>query len=183
MLQNKRKRLELSRRLRVAFQDHDAFFLMRHHNFRSDVDTAFKVFYLQTYSFMGDGSTFGRRFKGHKGVPRFHIENFLYVKDWTIENMDFRVLMKKYNKPRVFFYLDPPYISSGKKYKHSFKLQDLIYLKKAVDEHQGSYLLNLSFYDEGMEDIFGKPNKTIDYANPLTENGRKRWLCGYWWRF
>ena len=23
----------------------------------------------------------------------------------------------------------------------------------------------------------------IDYANPLTENGRKRWLCGYWWKF
>ena len=183
MLQNKRKRLELSRRLRVAFQDHDAFFLMRHHNFRSDVDTAFKVFYLQTYSFMGDGSTFGRRFKGHKGVPRFHIENFLYVKDWTIENMDFRVLIKKYNKRKVFYYLDPPYISSGKKYKHRFKLQDLIDLKKAMDEHQGSYLLNLSFYDEGMEDIFGKPNRTIDYANPLTENGRKRWLCGYWWRF
>ena len=183
VLQNRRKSLELSRRLRVAFQHHDAFFLMRHHNFRSDVDTAFKVFYLQTYSFMGDGTTFGRRFKGHKGVPRFHIENFLYVRDWTIENMDFRLLMKKYNKPRVFYYLDPPYISSGKKYKHSFKLQDLIDLKKAMDEHQGSFLLNLSFYDQGMEDIFGKPNRTIDYANPLTENGKKRWLCGYWWKF
>ena len=97
--------------------------------------------------------------------------------------MDFRLLMKKYGKPRIFFYLDPPYISSGKKYKHSFKLQDLVDLKKAMDEHQGSYLLNLSVYDEGMEDIFGKPNKTIDYANPLTENGRKRWICGYWWKF
>ena len=183
VLQSKSKSLELSRRLRVAFQDHDAFFLMRNRNFRSDVDTAFKVFYLQTYSFMGDGTTFGRRFKGHKGVPRFHIENFLYVKDWTIENMDFRELMKKYGKPRVFYYLDPPYISSGKKYRHSFKLQDLIDLKNAMDEHHGSYLLNLSFYDEGMEDIFGKPNRTIDYANPLTENGRKRWLCGYWWKF
>ena len=183
VLQNRRKSLELSRRLRVAFQDHDAFILMRHRNFRSDVDTAFKVLYLQTYSFMGDGKTFSRRFKGHKGVPKFHIENFLYVKDWTIENMDFRVLIKKYNKRKVFYYLDPPYISSGKKYKHRFKLQDLIDLKKAMDEHQGSYLLNLSFYDDGMEDIFGKPNRTIDYANPLTENGRKRWICGYWWRF
>ena len=121
---------------------------------------------------MGDGTTFGRRFKGHKGVPRFHIENFLYVKDWTIENMDFRVLMKKYNKPRVFYYLDPPYISSGKKYKHSFKLQDLIDLKKAMDEHQGSYLLNLSFYDEGMEDIFGKPNRTIGLCQS-TDRERK----------
>jgi DNA adenine methylase len=183
VLQNRRKSLELSRRLRAAFKHYDAFMLMRHHNFRSDVDTAFKVFYLQTYSFTGDDTTFGRRFKGHKGVPRFHIENFLYVKDWTVENMDFRQLMKKYNKPSVFFYLDPPYISSGKKYKHNFRLQDLIDLKKMMDGHQGSYLLNLSFYDEGMEDIFGKPNKTIDYANPLVENGRKKWICGYWGKF
>ena len=124
-----------------------------------------------------------RKFKGHKGVPKFHIENFLYVKDWTIENMDFRLLMKKYGKPRIFFYLDPPHLSSGKKYKHSFKLQDLVDLKKAMDEHPGGYLLDLSFYDQGMEDIFGKPNRTIDYANSLTENGRKRWICGYWWKF
>ena len=69
VLQDKRKSLELSRRLRVAFEHYDAFTLMRHRNFRSDVETAFKVFYLQTYSFMGDGTTFGRRFKGQKGVP------------------------------------------------------------------------------------------------------------------
>jgi hypothetical protein len=37
--------------------------------------------------------------------------------------------------------------------------------------------------DEGLEEIFGTPNKTIDYANSLTENGRKRWQCGYWWKF
>ncbi|MEM3846259.1 MAG: DNA adenine methylase, partial [Candidatus Parvarchaeota archaeon] len=183
VLQDPRKSLELSRRLRMAFQHHDAFIVMREHNFRSDVDTAFKVLYLQTYSFMGDGTTFGRRFKGHKGVPRFHIENFLYVKDWTVENMDFRQLIAKYSKPRVFFYLDPPYISSGKKYRHSFTVQDMVDLKRAMDGHQGSYLLNLSFYDEGMEDIFGRPNKAIDYANPLAENGKKRWICGYWWRF
>ena len=183
VLQNRRKSLELSRKLRLAFEHYDAFMLMRHRNFRSDVDTAFKIFYLQTYSFMGDGTTFGRRFKGQKGVPRFHIENFLYVKDWTVENMDFRQLMAKYNKTRVFFYLDPPYISSGKKYRHSFKVQDLVDLKKTIDGHQRSYLLNLSFYDEGMEEIFGKPNKTIEYANPLVENGRKKWTCGYWWRF
>ena len=57
VLQDKRKSLELSKRLRVAFQHHGAFFLMRGHNFRPDVDTALKVFYLQTYSFMGDGTT------------------------------------------------------------------------------------------------------------------------------
>ncbi|MEM4067854.1 MAG: DNA adenine methylase [Candidatus Micrarchaeaceae archaeon] len=167
----------------MAFQHRDAFIVMREHNFRSDVDTAFKVLYLQTYSFMGNGTTFAMRFKSHKEVPRFHIKNFIYVKNWTVENMDFRQLMVKYSRLRVFFYLDPPYISSGKKYRHSFTVQDMVDLKRAMDGHQGSYLLNLSFYDDGMEDIFGSPNKVIDYANPVTENGKKRWICGYWWRF
>jgi hypothetical protein len=47
-----------------------------------------------------------------------------------------------------------------------------------MDLHQRSYLLTLSFDDEGREDVFDKPNRTNDYANPLTEYGRKRWLRG-----
>ncbi len=183
VLQDKRKSLELSRRLRLAFEHYDVFMQMRDSHPRSDVETAFRVFYLQKYSYNGNGKTFGRLFKGNRGFPKFHIENFLYVRDWTVENMDFRDIMKIYNKPRVFFYLDPPYISSGKKYKHRFEMQDLADLKKMMDEHRGSYLLNLSLFDDGMEDIFGQPNKIIDYANPLAGNGKKRWQCGYWWRF
>ena len=116
-------------------------------------------------------------------MSRFTIENFLYVRDWTIENMDFRDLMKKYSKPRVLFYLDPPYLSSGKKYRLSFTLDDLRDLKKCIDKHPGSYLLNLSSFDQGMEEIFGKPQKMIQYANPLDHNGAGKWGCGYWWRF
>jgi hypothetical protein len=40
------------------------FSKMRSRHFRSDVDTAFKVLYLQTYPYIGDGTTFGRRFRG-----------------------------------------------------------------------------------------------------------------------
>ena len=100
-----------------------------------------------------------------------------------MEKKDFRDLMDKYNKPRVFLYLDPPHLSSGKKYRNKFTIQDLKDLKGKMDLHPGSYLLNLSTFDSGMEEIFGVPDKTIDYANPLTENGKKRWECGYWWKF
>jgi len=148
-----------------------------------DVETAFKVIYTQTFSFMGDGSSFGRRFKGTTRSARFTIENFIFVKDWTVENLDFRDLFKRYNRPRVLFYLDPPYLSSGKRYKHSFKFEDLKQLKECVEAHEGSYLLNLSSYDHGMEEIFGTPDKVINYANPLNKNGKVTWECGYWWKF
>ena len=182
VLQDARKSRLLSRKLRNAFPHAEIFKELRFSHPKYDVEIAFKTIYLHTFSYAGTGTAF-KRFYTKANVPPLKMDYFLRVKKWIIENMDFRELMKKYGKPRVFYYLDPPYISSGKKYKHSFRVQDLIDLKKAMDEHQGSYLLNLSFYDEGMEDIFGKPNRTIDYANPLTENGRKRWLCGYWSKF
>ena len=56
-------------------------------------------------------------------------------------------------------------------------------LRAGTDSHQGSYLLNLSTFDSGMEEIFGPPIKVIEYANPLTEYGRGGWGCGYWWKF
>ena len=183
VLQDPAKRSALTRKLRLAFAHKKAFMEMRDSRYPKDVDTAFRLIYLQTYSFMGDGRSFGRRFKGNTRMSRFTIKNFVYVREWTIENMDFRELMKKYSKPRVLFYLDPPYLSSGKKYRHSFTLDDLRDLKGCMDNHPGSYLLNLSSFDDGMEEIFGKPQKMIEYANPLDHNGARKWGCGYWWNF
>ena len=183
VLQDTRKRNLLIKKLRVAFLHERAFRELRDMKFGNDVETAFKVLYTQTFSFMGDGKTFGRRFNGNTKFSRFTIENFIYVKDWVVENKDFRELFRIYNRPKVLMYLDPPYLSSGKAYKHRFKMEDLVDLKKCMDVHQGSYLLNLSSFDQGMEDIFGTPDKVIEYANPLKNNGKERWKCGYWFKF
>jgi DNA adenine methylase len=183
VLQDPKKRSLLVKKLRVAFAHEKVFRELKEMKYGDDVETAFKVIYTQTFSFMGDGSSFGRRFKGTTRSARFTIENFIFVKDWTVENSDFRDLFKRYNRPRVLFYLDPPYLSSGKRYRYSFNLDDLKQLKECMNVHEGSYLLNLSSYDRGMEEIFGKPDKVINYANPLNNNGKVTWGCGYWWRF
>lgn len=99
-----------------------------------------------------------------------------------MENKDFRDLMDKYNKPRVFLYLDPPHLSSVKKYGNKFTIQDLEDLKSRMDGHHGSHLLNLSTFDSEMDEIFGSLNKVIEYANHVIEYGRGRWGCGYWWK-
>lgn len=180
VLQNDKKRVQLERRLRLSYLHYDAFQELKLSNPRSDIDMAFKTIYLHTHSYLADGKSFGRRFTG-KQISRFTIENWLLVRDWIVENKDFRDLLDIYNKPRVLIYLDPPYLSSGKKYKHSFKRSDLEDLKTKIDSHCGSFLLNLSLYDNGMEDIFGKPQKIVDYANPANSHGKKKWECGYWY--
>jgi len=139
VLQDPKKRSLLVKKLRIAFAHERVFRELKDMKYGDDVETAFKVIYTQTFSFMGDGSSFGRRFKGTTRSARFTIENFIFVKDWTVENLDFRDLFKRYNRPRVLFYLDPPYLSSGKRYKHSFKFEDLKQLKECVEAHEGSY--------------------------------------------
>jgi DNA adenine methylase len=181
VLQDSRRRGELIKRLNLAFIHEGVFTELKRKPGNRDIDIAFRLIYLQTHSFMGDGTTFGRSFKGKTRISRYTIENFVYVKDWIIEHKDFRELMRIYNKPRVLFYLDPPYLSSGKKYKHNFTMDDLKNLKKCIDSHCGSYLLNLSTFDKGMEETFGRPNKVVECANPLNKNGKIKWGCGYWW--
>jgi hypothetical protein len=33
------------------------------------------------------------------------------------------------------------------------------------------------------QENYGRPNKVVEYANPLNKNGKIKWGCGYWWRF
>ena len=48
--------------------------------------------------------------------------------------------MDKYNKPRVFLYLDPHYLSSEKKYRNNFTIRDLKDQNGKMDNHLGFVL-------------------------------------------
>jgi site-specific DNA-adenine methylase len=94
--------------------------------------------------------------------------------------------MKRYNKQRVIFYLDPPYYSGRKAYRYLFSFQDYKDLKTLLDNHFGTYLLNLSMHDKEMIEIFGEPNLIETYPRPTTNTSsgtREKWSCVYWWKF
>ncbi len=185
VLQDGRKRRLLERKLANCFPHETIFKELKMSSPRNDVDVAFKVIYMHTFSFAGNGDAF-KRFYKRANVPPMRIENFLLVKKWIVENMDFRSLMERYNRPRVLLYLDPPYLRGGKIYKHSFKLEDFKDLKGLMDKHTGTYLMNLSMRDLEMIDIFGGPDLVTEHHRPTTlhnSEGNNRWGCGYWWRF
>ena len=96
---------------------------------------------------------------------------------------DFRSLIKRYNRPDVLLYLDPPYLRRGDQYRYKFKMEDLVNLKGLLDNHQGTYLLNLSMTDPEMIGIFGEPNLVTEHHRPTIiydpEKGN-RWGFGYW---
>jgi site-specific DNA-adenine methylase len=185
VLQDSGKRMQLERKLRNAFPHESIFQEMRRSDPRSDVDIAFKTIYLHTFSFSGAGKAF-KRFYKRANLPPLRSEDFLLVKKWIVENMDFRDLMKRYNKPDVLLYLDPPYLRGGDQYRYKFKMEDFVELKELLDNHQGTYLLNLSMTDPEMIGIFGEPNMITEHHRPtmvFDPEKENRWGCGYWWRF
>ena len=149
VLQDSRKRTLLEKKLRYCFPHEKIFREMKFSHPRNDVEIAFKTIYLHTFSFAGAGQSF-KRFYKKANIPPVNTADFLFVRKWIVENMDFRELMMKYNKSRVLLYLDPPYLRGGDQYRHKFKMKDFLDLKKLIDGHQGSYLLNLSMTDPEM---------------------------------
>ena len=80
VLQDPKKRSLLVKKLRVAFAHEKVFRELKEMKYGDDVETAFKVIYTQTFSFMGDGSSFGRRFKGDHQECKVHNGEFHFCK-------------------------------------------------------------------------------------------------------
>jgi len=191
VLQDDNKRNKLIQKLNVAFVHEQVFKDLRDDKLSVDQDPeiniAFKLLYLHNYSYFGDANTFMHHYR-YKHITEFKIQNFLYVKNWIVENKDFRLIMEKYDRENVLFYLDPPYLRSGKIYKNSFKLQDFLDLKDILSKTQANYILNLSLYDNEMIDIFGEPNFIKEYKlqTSNTRNPPKpgvHWKMGFWYKF
>ena len=189
VLQNDEKRNILIEKLKLAFPHEQVFKDLKTEDLKIDndeeINIAFKLIYIHTYSYFGGISGFMRLYK-YKPYQKFKIENFIYVKSWVVENKDFRDIMRVYNKENVLFYLDPPYLRSGKKYNNSFSLDDFKDLKNILDNTKANYILNLSLFDKEMVDVFGKPNFIKNYQNPASntvESLDDRWEMGFWYKF
>ena len=146
---------------------------------RSDdpAENAFRYFYRNMLSFNGQGSSYSYSTKKNKSLKLLKAEetiNSLYdeIKLWTIEKLDFRDLIKRYDSEGTFFYLDPPYHNIRGLYDYEMEDSDFIDLKEILDSIEGKYLLNIN-EDEFIKKIFGKPNLKKEYMN-YGINGRLR---------
>jgi DNA adenine methylase len=72
------------------------------------------------------------------------IEHFLKITH--VENMDFAEVIKKYDSPNTYFYVDPPYWKTENYYSnHDFDRQDHERLSKYLISMEGKF--SLSYYD------------------------------------
>lgn len=76
----------------------------------------------------------------------------------VIENQDFEVLIKHYDRPDSFFYLDPPYYTSEYVYDCGFTWEDHLRLHRALSEAQGQWLISYNDCPE-IRELYGDFNQ------------------------
>jgi DNA adenine methylase len=175
---------ELYRQFKLTLVARDEFRRMMEINpdTLTDIQRAARYLYLQKSCFGGKvrGRTFGT---SSTNPPRL---NFLTLEQtiqdaWirlaqvTIECLDFRDLIPRYDRPHTVFFLDPPYWCIPG-YKHDFERQDFIDLGGVLRDIKGRFLMTLNDTKE-VREIFSQYNideVPLTYSMSLKLGSRKQ---------
>ena len=110
----------------------------------TDIQRSARYFFLQLTAFNSisnpDKRSFGTIIRKKESTER--VINFAAtrLRDVILEQADWRKLLKRYNYPDTFFFLDPPYLGH-KEYSHNFEEKDFEELADTLSKIDGSFLL------------------------------------------
>jgi DNA adenine methylase len=192
VIQDERKRERLIEKMELAFPHESVFNGFKDVYFREgkpkdEVESAFMFIYLASYSYGGAMRNYGyfsSLSRGDKMNQAINgIKDLAYkLREWVILNRDYRMVIKKYDSERTFFYLDPPFLISTKNYKYIFSENDHRILSEVIKHVKGYYFLNLGGDLELMASIYGAPKIVKEYRNfaPRVRKMRKE---GFWFNF
>lgn len=101
-----------------------------------NIENAYRDIYKYLLSFSGKYNYYGYSAKSNNNtlvnikdnIDRIYDE----VKNWTIENLDYKDLIRRYDSDNSFFYLDPPYYKINF-YRYNFVENDFYKLKDIID--------------------------------------------------
>jgi DNA adenine methylase len=135
----------------------------------SNIERASFYLFLLTQSFGSKGDNFAMSAKAYrkpKDIYKSFFKWALRLKFVTIENLDFRELIKRYDKDDAFFYLDPPYVGTENYYKDidGFGIKEHEELAEMLKKIKGKFLL--SYNDSTIVRELYK-NFTIVESSPL----------------
>lgn len=116
----------------------------------TDVQRAVRYYYLQRAAFGGKvvGQTFGTAATRPPRLNLFRLEETI-ADAWqrlaqvTIECLDFRDLIPRYDRPTSFFFLDPPYWNIPG-YRHDFVEKDFWDLAEVLRGVKGRFLMTIN---------------------------------------
>ena len=118
--------------------------------FENDVEQASIVFYLLMSSgnaILGSGFSISK-VRNHAQNYKNKVDDLLKfaerLRGTTIENLDFREVIKKYDSEDTLFYCDPPYVLEKENiyYEPKFVYRDFFELAKILDSIEGKAILS-----------------------------------------
>lgn len=149
-----------------------------------NLETAAKYLYLEVQSF--SGNTLG--LKSSVYFDKIHTINPLLkklsnekitsrLKKLTVENLDCVAVIKKYDSPDTFFYVDPPYYAKEHYYTQAFNREKHQELALCLNNIQGKFALSYYDFDElnewFPEDKFRRTTYTISKQNSSRTNKQR----------
>ena len=132
-----------------------------------DVERAATFYKLIRYSYGSAGKSFGGQPINLLNTLELIQAAAFRLRETVIENKDFESLIKQYDRPDSFFYLDPPYVQTEGHYLVEFPKEDHIRLYNTLKELKGKFLL--SYNDcEFIKELY-KDYMIVEHtrANPL----------------
>ena len=127
-------------------------------------------------SFFNKGTSYGIGNNGRRNVINSNFEGYKErLKDTTILNKDYKEVIKKYDSPNTFFYLDPPDEHSEKLYKND--TVPIIELYNLLSKIKGRFLISYNDSKEAKQlfkDYYIKYVYTTYEHTAYTEKRRKR---------
>jgi DNA adenine methylase len=146
----------------------------------TDIQRACRYFYLQKNAFGGKvtGQTFGTATTGPPRFNLFRLEQsiqgaWLRLAQVTIERLDFRELIPRYDRDHTFYFLDPPYWQIPG-YRHDFEEQDFIDLADLLYNVKGKFLMTINDRPE-VRRIFGAFNvETVQLKYSMSKVAKSR---------
>jgi DNA adenine methylase len=171
----------------------DLFLQIKNKEKNNEQLTPFEYLYNIANSFNSARLSFSVDLKGtgHDKYARIFegaMHSWSEIRTWTVENLDFRELIPKYDSEYTYFYLDPPYLKGGKTYRLNFGEDDFKELHSILSNVKGYWLMNESEVDfEFIRSVFGEPKYIKEYMNNFTSrakiaNGTAKSIRpeGYW---
>lgn len=127
---------------------------------REDYDLRRAVMFLKLirYSYSSGGKSFACQPFNIASLFTLITQLGVRMAETVIENQDFEVLIKHYDRPDSFFYLDPPYYTSEYVYDCGFTWEDHLRLHRALSEAQGQWLISYNDCPE-IRELYGDFNQ------------------------
>lgn len=152
----------------------ELFFAIRdgHMKPRNKIEAAAFYLYRLNQSFGAKGDSFAMNAKSGrkpKDIYRSYQKWSKRLKGVTIENMSFNKLIPLYDKEEVFFYVDPPYVSTESYYKNTggFGRKEHEELAALLSQVKGKFLLSYNDCElvrELYKDFNIRATKEINYT-------------------